>query len=193
MNKAFVKEDSVDLDAAPKADEMEAALEYELFGSTANGPKNYITPKGFERLQKDLQHLVQNERPALSEQVSGRNSLEEGSEAFQDIQNQLQTLDRQIRLLQRRIDLAEIIDPAQQCGDRVLFGATVTVLDETEALRKYRIVGVDEMDLKSGKISWVSPIGKALLQSQVGDVVLLKTPHGEEELEIQKIEFESFD
>jgi transcription elongation factor GreB len=175
MGRAFVKEDSLHQETTLKVQEIDAALEEQLFGTAKGTPKNFITPQGFARLQAQLHHLEQIERPALVEKASPQIQIDE--------------LDRKIYLLQRHIELAEIIDPEKQGGDRVLFGATVTVLDEDENRRVYRIVGVDETDSKTGKVSWVSPIGKALLQAQVGDIVDFVNPRGKEELEILKIEF----
>jgi transcription elongation factor GreB len=101
----------------------------------------------------------------------------------------LREIDRRLRFLQRRLDAAEVVDPATQKSDKVLFGATVTVENEQGQEKIYRIVGMDETDVQQGKVSWVSPVGKALLQSSEGDVVLLKTPRGEEELEIISIQY----
>lgn len=163
MSRAFVKEDSPQAEVNPDRNELDAALESELFGQSPGGPKNFITPNGFSKLQNELENLL-------------KNPTAEGAQ-------------RKIETLRRRIQLAEVIDPEKQSGDRVYFGATVTVLDENEELRTYRIVGIDETDSHAGKVSWVSPIGKALLEAQVGDIVTISMPHGEEEFEIQKIEY----
>lgn len=101
--------------------------------------------------------------------------------------------ERERRQIRRGIDTAQVIDPEMQMGDRVRFGATVTVRDEDEEVRTYRIVGVNETDLRHGKISWISPVAKALIGARVGDAVLAKLPHGEEELEILKVEFKRID
>jgi transcription elongation factor GreB len=121
---------------------------------------NYITPAGYEGLKQTLANLI----PGPDR-------------------------DRRARLLRRHLDTAQVVAPELQRGGRVLFGATVTVRDEEGAARVYRIVGVDETDFAKGKISWISPIAKALLQGKAGDVVQLKTPNGEEDLEIEKVEF----
>ncbi len=117
----------------------------------------------------------------------------EGFEAFK-AEYALLSADKQadplrLQVVKAALESAHVIDPAQQKGDRVLFGATVTVTDENGDERVYRIVGVDETDATAGKVSWMSPIGKALLQARVGDAVVLKTPQKSEELEIEKIEF----
>ena len=122
--------------------------------------KNYITPAGLERLKGSLALMT------------------DGPDA-----------DRRARQVRKHIDLAEVIDPMDQPPGKVLFGATVTVIDEQSARRTYQIVGVDETDFAKGKVSWISPIAKALLQAEEGDVVVFESPRGDEELEIEKIEF----
>ena len=178
MSKAFVNEN-----AESATDDMDELLEDESDqdvdrdeGSSGakRGTKNYVTDKGFERLKSEWA-ASNGDRSENADYTYGKKRLRE--------------IDRRLRFLQRRMDLAEVVVPENQSGDRVLFGATVTVLDENETERVYKIVGVDESDGKTGKVSWVSPIGQALLQTKVGDVVLLHTPKGEEELEIIKIEF----
>jgi transcription elongation factor GreB len=191
MNKAFINENNeANLSALPNTTDLDAALDQEIFGTSGTGtPKNYITKQGFADLQRSLQNLMQEERPQFADTVSDPQTLDQDSESFQAAQDRLEEIDRRIRFLQRRIDRAEVIEPESQSGNQVLFGATVTVLDEQDQTRIYKIVGVDETDGKSGKVSWVSPIGRALLQSQIGDLVVLETPQGEEELEITNIEF----
>jgi len=105
----------------------------------------------------------------------------------------LREIDKRVRFLQRRLDIAEVVDPTLQKGTKILFGATVTVMGEDEVEKTYKIVGVDETDAKSGKVSWISPIGQALLQANEGDVVTLKTPRGDEELEITSVEYVAID
>jgi transcription elongation factor GreB len=181
MNKAFVKEDSENFEYFDIDMEMtEEDLLLEESGESFGPVKNYITRPGFEKLQAEMNHLVHQERPkVLGESIGIEQQL------------RLREIDRRIRFLQKRIDRAEIVDLEKQNTDRVLFGATVTVSDENEEKRIYQIVGMDEAAVRSGKISWSSPIAKALLQSRVGDYVTVRTPHGDEELEIQKIEYKS--
>lgn len=193
MSKAFVKEDQDDNDLD---DGIEGSDESEL--DQEDGPqfrsgKNYITNRGFDRLRSELHELLHVERPKLVEVVAWAASNGDRSENadYTYGKKRLREIDRRIRFLQRRMDIAEIVVPENQKGDRVLFGATVTVQDESGSNRIYKVVGIDETDAKVGKISWISPIGKALLQAKVGDAVLLQTPKGEEELEILKIEFKS--
>ncbi|MDX9732451.1 MAG: transcription elongation factor GreB [Bdellovibrionales bacterium] len=194
MSKAFVKEDqddSFDEDGFESEIEADEEDENPAFRST----KNYITRVGFNRLKAEVNELLTVERPKVVEVVAWAASNGDRSENadYTYGKKRLREIDRRIRFLQKRIDRAEIVDPEKQSGSKVLFGATVTVLDESEERRIYRIVGIDETDGKTGKVSWISPIGKALLQTQVGDVVLLQTPKGEEELEIEKIEFKAIE
>jgi transcription elongation factor GreB len=159
--------------------------------AVARGSKNYITPPGFQRLKAEIHELLTSERPKVVEVVAWAASNGDRSENadYHYGKKRLREIDRRIRFLQKRIDSAVVVDPAAQSGDKVLFGATVTVRDENERDRTYRIVGIDETDIKSGKISWVSPIGSALIQARLGDVVVLKTPKGEEELEIVNLNY----
>jgi transcription elongation factor GreB len=157
--------------------------------------KNYITPKGVAFLKAELHDLLVVERPKVVEVVAWAASNGDRSENadYTYGKKRLREIDKRIRFLQRRIDLSVVVDPTLQAGDRVLFGATVTVLDEDENERIYRIVGVDEIDAKNGRVSWHSPIGKTLLQRKIGDLVILKTPQGNEDLEITAIEYISLD
>ncbi len=202
MSKAFVKDDSgseLDSDAAAAfdmEDDLDDADASEDSGGSARASgKNYITKKGFDVLKSEIGELLNVERPRVVEVVAWAASNGDRSENadYTYGKKRLREIDKRIRFLQRRIDRAEIVYPEQQNGDRVLFGATVSVLDESDATRVYKIVGVDETDARTGKVSWMSPIGKALLQARVGDSVLLRTPKGEEELEIKKIEFKNID
>jgi transcription elongation factor GreB len=142
------------------------ALAIDVGVYTPAGMKNYMTKSEFEHLQSEVATL-------LKDQPIG--------------------YERRMRALQGLIDSAEVVDPTAQSGDRVLFGATVTVLDEDEIEHIYKIVGIHEADAKAGKISWISPIGQALLQARVGDGVIVQRPNGDEELEILKIEFKAID
>lgn len=190
MSKAFVNEDADTSD-----DELGAEGPDEDGGSLGagapKGAKNYITFKGMERLKAELHDLLTAERPKLVETVAWAASNGDRSENADYIygKRRLREIDRRIRFLQKRIDIAEVVDPSRQKGDKVLFGATVTVCDEDGAERVYKIVGVDETDAKTGKVSWISPIGQALLQARQDDTVTLKTPKGDEELEIIKVQY----
>jgi transcription elongation factor GreB len=188
MSKAFTKEsDSDDDDGGEETPEL----------ALPQGTKNYITPTGADRLKAELHQLLSEERPALVKTVSWAASNGDRSENGDYIygKRRLREIDRRIRFLTKRLEAAEIIDPASQSSDRVLFGARVSVqrvdcvdMDE-ERVRVYRIVGIDETDVGRGEISWISPMARALLNAKQGDVVTLRTPRGEEELEILKIQY----
>ena len=179
MSKAFVKEDE-----SPEEEEQEQE-------SGVPGGKNYITPQGLQRLKDELKQILDTDRPEVVRTVSWAAGNGDRSENGDYIygKRRLRELDRRIRFLTKRIEIAAPVDPAQQSGKTVLFGATVLVEDESGKKRTYSIVGVDETDIAKGKISWISPMGKALLQAEEGDVVTLKTPKGEEDLEILEVKY----
>lgn len=186
MSKAFVNEDAeVDEELAGDEDENDGAA------AIPRGSKNYITSKGLDRLKAELHELLTNERPKLVETIAWAASNGDRSENADYIygKRRLREIDKRVRFLNRRLDAAEVVDPTQQKGKKILFGATVTVTGEDEAEKTYKIVGVDETDAKSGRVSWISPIGQALLQASEGDVVTLKTPRGDEDLEIVRVEY----
>jgi transcription elongation factor GreB len=194
MSKAFVKEDQDQEEDLDSSGDNESDLDHGDEPKFRTG-KNYITDRGFDRLKAELHELLHIERPKLVEVVAWAASNGDRSENadYTYGKKRLREIDRRLRFLQKRLDIAEVVLPENQKGDRVLFGATVTVLDESGGQRIYKVVGIDETDAKVGKISWISPIGKALLQAKVGDAVLLQTPKGEEELEILKIEFKKIE
>jgi len=154
--------------------------------------KNYITPSGATRLKDELHQLLYQDRPELVRVVQWAASNGDRSENGDYIygKRRLREIDRRIRFLTKRLEGAEIVDPARQKTDRILFGAEVTVEDEEGRKRVYRIVGQDEIDPKNGFVSWVSPIAKALLNAKSGDVVTLRNPTGEEELEILSVRYD---
>ena len=184
MSKAFTKESEGGPGDEDAGDSPETRVPH--------GSKNYITPVGADRLKAELRQLLHTERPELVKVIQWAASNGDRSENGDYIygKRRLREIDRRIRFLTKRLEAAEIIDPAAQVSDRVLFGATVTVLDEEERTRTYRIVGIDETDVKRGHVSWISPIAKALLNSKAGDVVTLKTPKGEGELEVLRVRYE---
>ncbi len=151
------------------------------------GVKNYITPSGHQRLQEELDHLWKVERPALVKTITWAASNGDRSENGDYIygKKRLREIDRRVRFLRKRLELAEVVDPAQrgEC-DQVFFGATVTVCDANSCESTYSIVGVDEADVAGGRISWVSPLARALLKLREGDVATLHTPTGINELEV---------
>lgn len=187
----------MDADQEELGSDQDLGLDEDL-GDDAEGAKavfrtgkNYITQRGFDRLKAELHELLTVERPKMVETVAWAASNGDRSENadYQYGKKRLREIDRRIRFLQKRMDIAEIVNPEKQSGEKVLFGATVTIEDEDGNTRVYKIVGIDETDAKLGKISWISPIGRALLQAKVGDAVLVQMPKGEEELLVQKIEF----
>ena len=185
MSKAFVKDDGTDQpDDSPELEPSELI---------PKGIKNYITPQGAEKLRSELKELLNTKRPALVEVVAWAASNGDRSENADYIEGKrrLREFDRRIRFLTKRLEAAEIVDPAQQHNEKIHFGATVKILNEQGQEKSYRIVGVDEIDAKRGWISWISPIGKALLQHKVGESVTVQTPRGEEDLEIIQIDYES--
>ncbi len=154
-------------------------------------PPNYITPGGARRLKDELHRLLTTDRPEVVRTVSWAASNGDRSENGDYIygKRRLREIDRRIRFLQRRLEAARVVDPLEQKGDRVVFGATVTVADEEGDERTYRIVGIDESEPTVGKVSWISPLAKTLMGARVGDGVTLRTPKGEEELEVLEVRF----
>ena len=150
------------------------------------GAKNYITPAGYARLKSEFQLLLDQERPALVKVIAWAASNGDRSENADYIygKRRLREIDRRIRFLTQRLDIAEVIDPARTGVEQVFFGATVTYRDGKGAERTVSIVGQDEVDTPRGRISWISPVARALTKSREGDVVTLRTPAGIEELEI---------
>jgi transcription elongation factor GreB len=181
MSKAFTKEPDGDDDG----DEVAASALPRDF-------KNYITPAGFKRLHDELARLWKVERPTLVDTIAWAASNGDRSENGDYIygKRRLREIDRRIRFLNQRIDAAVVVDNAGKEHERVYFGATVTVADQSGAQQTVSIVGVDESDPGRGRVSWISPIATALLKGSVGDVVTLKTPRGSEELEIVDVRYE---
>ena len=156
--------------------------------------KNYITPAGFERLKKELHELKYRIRPEVTKTVAWAASNGDRSENADYIygKKRLREIDKRIEFLSKRIDAAEVIDPAVQRGETARFGATVTVRDEDDRERTYSIVGADETDVASGKISWLSPLGSALLKAKAkaGDLITFKSPKGEQEFEVVSVRYQ---
>lgn len=153
--------------------------------------KNYITPPGFEKLRSEYAELLNNERPKVVEVVAWAASNGDRSENADYIygKRRLREIDKRLHFLQMRMEAAEVVDPKQINSDKVVFGATVTIENEEGHDITYQIVGADEFDIKLGKISWNSPVSKALLGKKVGDEVKISKPSGEEFVSILKIEF----
>lgn len=189
MSKAFTKESDGDDSEDEGADASVPAL--------PAGAKNYMTPSGAAKLKAELRKLLYTERPELVRIVgwaAGNGDRSENGDYIYG-KRRLREIDRRIRFLTKRLEAAEVVDPGRQTADRVLFGARVMVEDEAGRRRQYQIVGVDETDVRHGqipRISWISPLARALLNAKQGDVVTLRTPKGPpegEELEIIAIEY----
>ncbi len=182
MNKAFVKESDGDEDDDGGLPPIPP------------GAKNYITPQGYQRIREELLQLIDTERPEVVKIVHWAASNGDRSENGDYIygKRRLREIDRRIRFLTKRLDLAEVVDPSIHHGsDQVFFGATVTYLNSAGSEQSITIVGIDELDPLKGKISWVSPVARALTKSREGDVITLTTPAGVDELEILSVTYPS--
>lgn len=183
MSKAFTREN----DAAPDDDEDDIRLP-----DLPAGGKNYITAAGFERLRGELMDLIDVERPKVVEIVHWAASNGDRSENGDYIygKKRLREIDRRIRFLTKRLEIAEVTDPSVHFGnDQVFFGATVTYVDLAGTERTVTILGVDEVDTSQGEISWVAPVARTLLKSRIGDVIPLVTPAGMDEIEVLQVRY----
>jgi transcription elongation factor GreB len=182
MSKAFTKEsDGEDEDDLPD----------EIAGLPA-GAKNYMTPQGFARLREELSQLMRKERPEVVQVVSWAAANGDRSENGDYLygKKRLREIDRRIRFLSKRLERSEVVDPAKRPKtDQVFFGATVAYSNSKGEERRVKIVGVDEVDPGRGHVSWISPVARALLRAHEGDVVRMRTPAGEEEIEILRVEY----
>ncbi len=181
MSKAFVKEADSDTD---DDDEIAAPI-------VPKGSKNYITPGGAKKMKDELHRLLSKDRPELTVVIAWAAGNGDRSENGDYIygKRRLREIDKRIRFLQKRIEAFDIVDPATIKSDKIVFGATVTIEDEEGVLKTYSIVGIDETNVSQGRISWISPLGSALLNNKVGDVATFKSPKGLREFEIIKIKF----
>lgn len=152
---------------------------------------NYITPKGLNTLKEELIQLTKVDRPKTVETVAWAAGNGDRSENADYIygKRRLREIDRRIRFLVGRIEAAQVVDPKKLSGDKIVFGCTVTLEDEDGNLKTYQIVGEDEIDTKGNKISWKSPLAKALLGKKIDQEVLVKKPSKEDWVTIIKIEF----
>jgi transcription elongation factor GreB len=156
------------------------------------GSKNYITPLGYATLRAELFELIDNERPRIVEIVHWAASNGDRSENgdYHYGKKRLREIDRRIRFLTKRLEIAEITDPSNHHGkDQVFFGATVTYVDEVDVERTVTIMGIDEADSLKAQVTWVSPIARALLKAREGDVVKLVTPVGVQEVEVVEVRY----
>ena len=177
MSKAFVRESEDD----GEAPEVQPA---------PPPAKNYISPAGYARLKQELKALVEVERPEVVRTVSWAAKNGDRSENGDYLygKKRLREIDRRVRFLIKRLEAAEVVDTAGRDSDQIFFGATVVLKDKT-----ITIVGIDETDSPRNRISWISPVAKALIKVREGDKVLLKTPGGIEELEILEVRYDPID
>jgi len=185
MSKAFTRED----DAAPEDD-----FEGEEDNPIPPGSKNYVTPAGWKRMRDEIAWLVKTERPEITSIVSwaAKNGDRSENADYQYGKKRLREIDRRIHHLTKRLEAAEVVDPATREGtDQVFFGATVTYATTAGEECTVRIVGIDETDPAHHYVSWISPVARALIKAREGDTVNLHTPGGEEELEIIAVRYEA--
>jgi transcription elongation factor GreB len=179
MNKAFTREtDDADEDLA--------------LPPVPAGSKNYITPSGYATLRAELLDLIDNERPKVVEIVHWAASNGDRSENGDYIygKKRLREIDRRIRFLTKRLEIAEVTDPSVHHGrDQVFFGATVTYVEDSGVQRTVTIMGIDEANSAMGQVTWVSPVARTLLKARVGDVLQLQTPAGAVEIEVLKVDY----
>lgn len=182
MSKAFTRESD---------DEQEDDLPAEQ--RLPSSSKNYITPAGWHRLRQELNHLVKEERPHMTQVVNWAASNGDRSENGDYLygKRRLREIDRRIRFLTKRLEIAEVVDPElREATDQVFFSATVLILRGDGSEQLLSIVGVDEIDLAKGHISWISPIARTLLKSREGDTVYFRGPQGEEEIEVLEVRYQ---
>lgn len=180
MSKAFTKETDA-------SDEDELVLP-----ALPAGGKNYITPAGYARLRDELLDLIDNERPKVVEAVHWAASNGDRSENGDYLygKKRLREIDRRIRFLTKRLEIAEVVDPSLHAGrNQVFFGSTVTYIDDEGIERTITIMGIDEADSRESQVSWISPVARALLKAHVGDEVLLPTPGGVRSLEVVAVQY----
>ena len=180
MSKAFTKETDNDEDEELELPELPA------------GGKNYMTPVGYARLRGELLRLMDEERPKVVEAVhwAARNGDRSENGDYIYGKKRLREIDRRIRFLTKRLELAEVSDPSLHHGsDQVFFGATVTYADAGGQERTVTILGIDEADSARGQVSWISPVARALLKARAGDEVKLVTPLGVQEIEVLEVSY----
>ena len=182
MSKAFTKESDADED-----DDGAAGMP-----PLPPGGKNYITPQGYARLRGELLELMDVERPKVVEAVhwAAKNGDRSENGDYLYGKKRLREIDRRVRFLTKRLDIAEIVDPSLHHGhDQVFFGATVRYVNQRDEERTITIKGIDEADSSRGEVSWIAPVARALLKARVGDEVQLETPGGIEELEVLEVTY----
>jgi transcription elongation factor GreB len=183
MNKAFTRE----TDPVDEEDDDSAVLP-----ALPAGTRNYMTPQGYRRLRAELMQLLDVERPKMVETVSWAAKNGDRSENGDYLygKKRLREIDRRIRFLTKRLDIAEVADPSVHHGsDQVFFGATVTYADERGEERTITIKGIDEADNLAGEVSWISPVARALIKAREGDEVKLVTPAGVQTIEVIAVRY----
>lgn len=189
MSKAFTKESDQDDD-----EDIEAGA-----SPLPPGSKNYITPGGHLRLKQEFDYLLKKDRPMVTAAVSwaAKNGDRSENADYQYGKKRLREIDRRLRFLTKRLDAAEVVDPEierdPELAERVFFGATVSYANQAGEENTVTIVGVDEVDMKRGHISWISPLARALMKSRPGDAVTLRAPGGVEELEVIDVRYARVD
>ena len=183
MSKAFTKENDSDTEDDDGID---------LSPSLPPGGKNYITPQGYARLRSEWNDLMERDRPAVVEAVhwAARNGDRSENGDYLYGKKRLREIDRRIRFLTRRLEIAAVVDPSvHQGSSQIFFGATVSYVDDTGEERTVTILGTDEAESTQGQVSWVSPVAQALLKARVGDEVPLSTPAGQRMLEVLEVNY----
>jgi transcription elongation factor GreB len=182
MSKAFVKESAAEDDEEFEAPPLPA------------GTRNYMTPRGYAQLREELAHRVKTERPEVVRVISWAASNGDRSENGDYIygKRRLREIDRRIRFLTKRLDVAEVVDPQIRGAiDQIFFGATVRYATDDGAEHTIAIVGIDEADATRGHVSWIAPIARALLKARTGDRVQLRTPAGLQMLDVLDVKYEA--
>jgi len=183
MNKAFTREPDgadTDDDEAPGLPPLPA------------GGKNYITPAGFAAMRAELLSLIDDERPKVVEIVHWAASNGDRSENGDYLygKKRLREIDRRIRFLTKRMEIAEVTDPSVHHGsDQIFFGATVRYAEDDGTERSVRIMGIDEANSAAGDVSWISPIARTLLKAREGDVLRLVMPGRVAEIEVLSVQY----
>jgi len=182
MSKAFVRESEDD----GEAPEVQPA---------PPPAKNYISPAGYARLKQELKTLVEVERPEVVRTVSWAAKNGDRSENGDYLygKKRLREIDRRVRFLIKRLEAAAVVDSAGRDSDQIFFGSSILIRTKNGEERTVTIVGIDETDTAKHRVSWISPVAKALLKAREGDKVLLKTPGGIEELEILEVRYDPID
>ncbi|RMX08734.1 transcription elongation factor GreB [Corticibacter populi] len=181
MNKAFVKEDAEQDDDGP-----------DTATSLPRGVKNYISPAGYAGLQAELRQLLEEERPRIVETVhwAAKNGDRSENGDYLYGKKRLREIDRRVRFLTKRLEIAEVVDASIHHGkDQVFFGATVTYETDSGDAHTITIVGVDEADSLNHRISWIAPVARALLKARVDDEVVLRTPAGLQHLLVSEVRY----